>query len=244
MQNRQNIQSKVLIVGLGVSGLWTARCLAGRGAKVTVSEKKPESELDAGICRELRALGVTLEAGGHRRETFLNSEMIILSPGVPHDMDLVQAAHKRGVPVSGELELAGRLTDTPIIAVTGTNGKSTVTAFLGEMLENAGFKVFVGGNIGIPLMAYVASQEKADYAVVEVSSFQLDTVETFCPFISIVLNISPDHLDRYADYEGYIRSKLQVFKNQGPAEYVILNDDDETLSRVTPGSGGLFFVMD
>ena len=237
MQNRQNTQSKVLIVGLGVSGLWTARCLAGQGANVTVSEKRSESELDAGICSELRSLGVTLEAGGHKRETFLKAEMIILSPGVPHDMDLIQASLKRGVSVTGELELAGRLIDIPIIAVTGTNGKSTVTAFLGAMLENAGFKVFVGGNIGIPLMAYAASQEKADYAVVEVSSFQLDTVETFCPFISIVLNISPDHLDRYADYEDYIRSKLRVFKNQGPAGYVILNDDDETLSRVNPGPG-------
>jgi UDP-N-acetylmuramoylalanine--D-glutamate ligase len=182
-----------------------------------------------------------LEAGGHNRETFLNAELIILSPGVPNDMALLVAARKRDIPVIGELELASRLIDTPIIAVTGTNGKSTGTAFLGDMLEKAGFEVFVGGNIGTPLMVYAEGEGTADYVVVEVSSFQLDTVETFCPFVSIILNISPDHLDRYPNYEAYVQSKLKIFKNQGPGQYVILNDSDERLCSVNPTSGVSIF---
>ena len=229
--------SKVLIVGLGVSGFWAARWFAGQGAEVTVSEMKPEIDLDPGFCKELRGAGVTLEVGGHRKETFLNAAIIVVSPGVPHDTEFLQAAAERDVPVMGELELASRIIDTPMIAVTGTNGKTTVTAFLGLMLENAGFEVFVGGNIGTPLMAYAAGETRADYVVVEVSSFQLDTIKTFCPLVSMVLNISPDHLDRYSGYEAYVQSKLRVFMNQGSGQYVILNDDDGRLSSVNPGSG-------
>jgi len=229
--------SKVMVVGLGVSGLWSARWLAAHGADVTLSEIRPEADLDPGICKEIRDIGVTLETGAHRREAFLNAEMIVVSPGVPHDMAPLLAAAKRNIPVMGELELASRLTDTPIIAVTGTNGKSTVTAFLGSILKNAGYKVFVGGNIGTPVMAYVAEGDRADYAVLEVSSFQLDTTRRFCPFLSIILNISPDHLDRYPDYESYVQSKLKIFKNQGPGKYCVLNDDDERLSAIRPCSG-------
>ena len=229
--------SKVLVVGLGVSGFWTALWLAEQGAEVTVSEMKSEVDLDPGIHTQIAKLGVGLETGGHRRETFLNAEMIIISPGVPHDMELLVAASKRGIPVIGEMELASRLIDIPIIAVTGTNGKSTVTALLGFMLERAGSKVFVGGNIGTPLMAYATGEDRADYAVLEVSSFQLDTIQAFTPFVSVILNISPDHLDRYPDYESYVRSKLRILKNQGPGSFCILNDDDQRLSSVKPCSG-------
>ncbi len=240
MPQSQNLDvsgKKVVVVGLGISGLWTARYLAGHGADVIVSEINAETELDPDMCREIRELGVELESGGHGRETFLNSDLIIISPGVPHDMEPLPAARKNGVHVMGELELASRLIDTPMIAITGTNGKSTVTAALGRILENAGFEVFMGGNIGIPLMAYAAGEKKAAYAVVEVSSFQLDTIESFCPFVSVVLNISPDHLDRYPDYENYVQSKLRIFSNQKPGHHVILNDDDERLASVSPSSG-------
>jgi len=230
-------KSKVLVVGLGTSGLWTARWLAGQGADVIVTEKKRESELDPDILRELLELGVRLEVGGHKKETFLDVDTIILSPGVPHDMVLIKSASEKKIPVVGELELASRFIDTPIIAVTGTNGKTTVTTFLGHMLENAGFNVFVGGNIGTPLIAYAASEQRADYLVLEVSSFQLDTIHTFSPYISIILNISPDHLDRYPDYEAYIQSKLRLYENQGDGQYLILNRDDQRLSSVTPSSG-------
>lgn len=227
---------KSLVVGLGVSGLWTARCLALNGAHVTASDINPETELDPVICGELRALGVTFETGGHTRGTFLNADIIVISPGVPHDMVLLCKARENGSQVMGELELASRLIDTPMIAVTGTNGKSTVTTALGHILNNAGFNVFVGGNIGTPLVAYAAGEKEADYVVVEVSSFQLDTIETFCPFVSIILNISPDHLDRYPSYEDYTQSKLKIFKNQKPGQYAILNDDDERLAIVSPSS--------
>ena len=230
-------KSKVLVVGLGTSGLWTARWLAGQGADVIVTEVRNESELDSDMLRELLELGVILEVGEHKKETFLNVDTIILSPGVPHDMALIKSASEKKIPVVGELELASRFIDTPIIAVTGTNGKTTVTTLLGRMLENAGFNVFVGGNIGTPLIAYAAGEQKADYLVLEVSSFQLDTIHTFSPYISIILNISPDHLDRYPDYEAYIQSKLRLYENQGDGQYLILNHDDQRLSSVSPSSG-------
>jgi UDP-N-acetylmuramoylalanine--D-glutamate ligase len=228
---------KVLVVGLGITGLYAARWLAKQGAAVTVSEAKPETELSSATCKEVRKLGIALETGRHQETTFLKSEMIVLSPGVPHDMEPLRSAKKTGIPVTGELELSSRLIDTPMIAVTGTNGKSTVTALLGSLLKNANLKAFVGGNIGTPLIAYVEGEEKADYVVVEVSSFQLDTIETFCPLISLLLNISPDHLDRYASYEDYAQSKLRIFMNQREGQHVILNDDDETLASVNPPSG-------
>ena len=145
-------------------------------------------------------------------------------------------ASEKGIPVIGELEFASHLVDIPIIAVTGTNGKSTVTAFIGEMIEKAGLRVFVGGNIGLPLIAYAAGKWSADYAVVEVSSFQLDTTENFRPYMSVLLNISPDHLERYPDYDAYVASKLRIFRNQGPADYAILNDDDALLRELVPGT--------
>lgn len=227
---------KAVVAGLGISGLWTARYLAGHGADATVSDINPETELDPDMCSEIRALGIKLEAGAHIRETFLNADLIIISPGVPHDMALLGDARQNGVEVMGELELASRLIDTPMIAITGTNGKSTVTAALARVLQDAGLAVFMGGNIGTPLMAYAIGEKKADYAVIEVSSFQLDTTETFCPFVSVVLNISPDHLDRYPGYEDYVQSKLKIFSNQEPGQHVILNDDDERLASVNPST--------
>jgi len=226
-----------VVMGLGVSGFWTAKWLADQGAFVTASDVNAEKDLDPHMIEELQKRDVSLETGGHKKETLSVAETIIVSPGVPHKLPMVQDAADRGVQVMGELELASRLTETPLIAVTGTNGKSTVTEFLGLLLKTAGYEVFVGGNIGMPLMAYVAGQKKADYAVVEVSSFQLDTMESFCPHLSIILNISPDHLDRYPDYESYVQSKLSIFNNQGPDQYLILNDEDERLFALRPHSG-------
>jgi len=235
--NLEFSDKNIVVVGLGISGLWATRYLAGQGANVTVSESKTEAEVDSDIYKEIVDLGVTLESGGHRRETFLNADMIVISPGVPHNMELLNIAREYFVPVMGEMELASRLIDTPMIAVTGSNGKSTVTAALGRLIAHAGFEVFLGGNIGTPLVAYAAGGKKADYAIVEVSSFQLDTIETFCPLVSVILNISPDHLDRYPSYEDYIDSKLKIFKNQKSGHYVILNDDDERLKNINPSSG-------
>ncbi len=228
---------KVVVIGLGASGLCVARWLASQGADITVSETKSEIDLDPEICTDISEIGCKLETGGHGKDTLLSAEMIIISPGVPHNMEHLKTALKKGIPIIGELEFASRLIETPMIAVTGTNGKSTVTELIGRALENAGRKVFVGGNIGTPLMVYVTGERKADYVVAEVSSFQLDTIETFCPFISMILNISPDHLDRYDDYESYVQSKLRIFRNQGPGQYVVLNDNDKRMSSVNPTSG-------
>lgn len=228
---------KVLVVGLGKSGLSVARYLSKQGAQVGVSELREEAEIDSALLHDTLQLGIELETGGHKEKTFLNADTIIVSPGVPLDIGPLKAADEAGIPILGEMEMASRLMDTPLVAVTGTNGKSTATAFLGSMLKGAGLKAFVGGNIGTPLMDYVAGHWKADYALVEVSSFQLDTMENFSPMISLLLNITPDHLDRYPDYQAYVRSKLSIFKNQGPGQYAILNDDDQVLSQFEPAGG-------
>ena len=221
---------KILVVGLGKSGLSVVRYVVQAGARVAVSEMKKEEDLAPGLVQEMRNLGVTLETGRHRTDTFIRSDAIIVSPGVPLDLAPLAAARKRGIPVTGEMDLAAEMTHTPIVAVTGTNGKSTVTAFLGALLQNAGHKTFVGGNLGPPLIDYAAGGWEADVAVVEVSSFQLDTMEGFHPVVAIVLNISPDHLDRYPNYEAYVQSKLKIFKNQAFGDFAILNDDDEVLA--------------
>ena len=225
---------KILVVGLGKSGLSVVRYLVREGAQVTVSDMKKEGEFEPGTVKELRALGVTLEAGGHTTATFLQAERIVVSPGVPLDLPPLAAARKKGIPVTGEMDLAVQIMDTPIVAVTGTNGKSTVTAFLGSLLRNAGHKVFVGGNLGTPLIEYAAGNSKAEVAVVEVSSFQLDTMENFSPLVALLLNISPDHLDRYPNYEAYVQSKLKIFRSQGAGDFAILNDEDAVLSSFTP----------
>ncbi len=231
------LHKKVLVVGLGKSGISAARYLSKEGAIVTASDLKEEAELDRALLYEALQLGVDLETGRHRQETFLNADMIIVSPGIPLDIGPLRAASEAGIPILGEMELAVRLMHTPLLAVTGTNGKSTATALLGSLLQSAGLKVFVGGNIGPPLMDYVAGSWRADYAVVEVSSFQMDTMENFSPMIALLLNISPDHLDRYPDYDTYVQSKLKIFRNQGPGQYAILNDDDAVLSRFEPPGG-------
>lgn len=207
------------------------------GAKVTVTDTRSRKELDSTFYPDLAGRGITFELGGHREKTFLNADMIIISPGVPHTMPLLQEAGGKGISIMGELELASRIIPTPLIAITGSNGKSTVTACLGSLLQNAGLPVYVGGNIGIPLMAYACGEMSAKYVVAEVSSFQLDTAETFSPFISIILNISPDHLDRYQDFEAYARAKKRIFSRQGPGQYLIVNNEDEILAGISPETG-------
>ncbi len=238
-------KKKVVIAGLGVSGLWTARWLAGQGAVFTVSDLRERSQIGLDVCDEIERLGGHLETGGHSRAIFLASDLIVLSPGVPQEKQLFVQAKEKGIPVIGEMELAFRAVSrekdsrpgVPIIAVTGTNGKSTVTEFMGFLLKMAGADVFVGGNIGTPLIALACQARMPDFAVVEVSSFQLDTIEEFSPYISLCLNVSPDHLDRYPSYDAYANSKLRIFKNQRAAQYAILNDDDEVLAGFKPQGG-------
>jgi len=224
----------VLVVGFGSSGLSTARWLSRQGSEVTIGDVKAEAELNQALLNESRELGIKLEAGGHREETFLNSDMIIVSPGVPLDIGPLKAARETGIPVLGEMALAVQLVDTPLVAVTGTNGKTTAVSLLGAMIKGSGARVFVGGNIGTPLMDYASTAQDMDYAVVEVSSFQLDSMERFCPEVALLLNLSPDHLDRYPDYDAYVQSKLRIFRDQGPGQSAVLNDDDERLAQFRP----------
>ncbi|MBW2063739.1 MAG: UDP-N-acetylmuramoyl-L-alanine--D-glutamate ligase [Deltaproteobacteria bacterium] len=228
---------KILVVGLGKSGFSVSRWLSHNGARVRVSEIKGLSALDPALIRELSGLGVEIETGTHREETFLGAELIIVSPGVPMDVEPLRKARHVGIPVVCELGFAAEMIDEPIIAITGTNGKSTTTSLIGNMLREAGVQVFVGGNIGRPLMDYLLAKQRAEYVLVEVSSFQLDTMDAFTPMVSVILNVSPDHLDRHGSFDSYVQSKLRIFKNQGPGSFLIINDDDPILSPIEPPNG-------
>ena len=213
---------RVTVAGAARSGVAAAELLARRGARVTLSEIGAEIP-DAD---RLRALGVTLEAGGHVRETFTSADLVVLSPGVPPDAPVVQAARERGVPVIAEIELASRWLRGRVIAITGTKGKSTTTALTGRMLEAAGFKVTVGGNIGAPLSAQVSESTPETFHVVETSSFQLEQIDTFHPWISVMLNFSADHLDRHPTVDAYGAAKARIFENQEPGDFAVINADD------------------
>jgi UDP-N-acetylmuramoylalanine--D-glutamate ligase len=223
---------KIVVVGLGRTGLASASFLQQQGARVLVSDTASEKELgDAG--NTLRQLGVRLETGLHRAASFQNADLIVISPGVSHTIEPIVQARDQGIPVIGEVELASRFIKEPIIAVTGTNGKTTTTEMLGHMLKDSGLKVFVGGNIGNPLIEYVAKKEPAQIVVAEISSFQLDTIATFRPRVSVLLNITADHLDRYPNFEAYADSKFRIFKNQQGEDVAVLNGSDPMIRAKT-----------
>ncbi len=222
----------ILIVGLGVSGVAAASFLKKRGAVVTVTDMADEEERGA-YAKDIRKMGIPMEMGQHRMETFENADLIVISPGVPHLISPLQHAREKGVKIVGEIELASRFIKEPIAAVTGTNGKTTTTTLLGEMLNRSGLNVFIGGNIGNPLISYVDKNEKADVVVAEVSSFQLDTISTFKPKVGVLLNISEDHLDRYHDFHAYARSKGRIFINQDEDDAAVLNAADTNIKAVS-----------
>jgi UDP-N-acetylmuramoylalanine--D-glutamate ligase len=232
----------ILVVGLGRSGFAVTRFLTGMGAVVTVTDMADEEKL-APFSRKIREMGVRMELGEHRIETVEGSDMIILSPGVSHKIKPVRHAFEKGIPVFGEIELAARFIQEPIIAITGTNGKTTTTQLTARMLEHSGFNVFTGGNIGIPLIEYADLKEKADRVVAEVSSFQLDTIEKFRPHISVLLNVTEDHLDRYESFAEYAKSKARIFLNQTEKDYAVLNGSDPFVRSVAGkiNAGNLFF---
>jgi UDP-N-acetylmuramoylalanine--D-glutamate ligase len=213
---------RVTVAGAARSGLAAAELLARRGARVTLSEAQPE----APGTEPLTALGVRLELGGHRTETFTGADLVVLSPGVPPTQEAVSAARARGVPVMAEIELASRWLQGRVIAITGTKGKSTTTALTGRMLEAAGFKVTVGGNIGAPLSAQVSDSTPETLHVVEASSFQLEQIDRFHPWIAVMLNFSPDHLDRHPDVQAYGAAKARIFENQDAGDWAVINADD------------------
>jgi UDP-N-acetylmuramoylalanine--D-glutamate ligase len=223
--------SKALVVGMGRSGFETASFLTQRGATVTISEMAGENEMGE-AARKFCELGVQTEFGGHVMDTFTHADFIVISPGVPHTIPPILAAQEKGIPLIGEIELASRFIKEPMIAVTGTNGKTTTTRLIGNMLEQSGQTVFVGGNIGNPLISYLAGHEKAHRLVVEVSSFQLDTITSFRPDISLLLNITDDHLDRYTGIEAYAKTKGRILENQKKNDIAVLNGEDRRIRQI------------
>ena len=180
-------------------------------------------------------MDIVLEAGQHRTETFQQADLIVLSPGVPHTIPPIVRAQETGTVVMGEIELASRFIKDPIVAVTGTNGKTTTTELLGDMLKDSGLKVFVGGNIGKPLISYVDEGDRVDVIVAEISSFQLDTIDRFRAQIGVLLNITADHLDRYPDFKAYAASKMRIFENQQSGDIAVLNSSDPLVRSLTAG---------
>ncbi len=225
---------RVLVVGLGKSGVASALFLQARGARVTVSDAKTEDELR----EEIPALldhGITVETGGHGERTFRQQDLIVVSPGVPVDAPQLAHARELGIPVVGEIELAARFLPGHIVAITGSNGKTTTTSLAGEVIAAGGFKTLVGGNIGTPAISFVGEATPDTYIVLEVSSFQLETIETFQPKVAAILNVTPDHLDRHRSFGVYLAAKARVFENQTRDDFAVLNADDPTCVKLAEG---------
>jgi UDP-N-acetylmuramoylalanine--D-glutamate ligase len=212
-----------LVLGLARTGRECAHFLAAKGAKVSVSDQRPATELKSEMA-DLAALPVEYRLGGEEPSWLTGVDCMIPSPGVPMENRLLKAASARGIPVLSEIELAYRFFDAPLVAVTGTNGKSTTTTLIGEMLRQAGHKVFLGGNLGAPFIGAVAG--RWDWGVLEISSFQLEWVDKFRPKIALLLNVTEDHLDRYPAFADYLAAKERIFAAQAEGDTAILNRDD------------------
>jgi len=239
---------RVLVVGLGKSGVASALFLKKRGARVTVSDSKPEAELRDEILLLLDQ-GITVETGGHGDRTFRGQDLIVVSPGVPFDAPQLEQARALGEPVIGEIELAAQFLPGPIVAITGSNGKTTTTTLAGDIIAAGTFPTLVGGNIGTPAITFV-DQAKFEtkletkpetWTVLEVSSFQLETIVSFRPRIAVILNITPDHLDRHKTFDNYVNAKARVFENQKPEDFTVLNADDATTAALASRTRGKVF---
>jgi UDP-N-acetylmuramoylalanine--D-glutamate ligase len=231
---------KVLVVGLGKSGLAAALFLRRRGAQVTVSDIRSAESL----AKEIPALleeGIMVEAGGHGLLTFRRQDLIVVSPGVPLDTPELVQAKSFGRPVIGELELAARFLKGKILAITGSNGKTTTTALAGEILKEAGWPTLVAGNIGVPVVGLIDESTDETWSVLEVSSFQLESTEEFHPAIAVILNITPDHLDRHGTFENYAMAKERIFAAQGMGDSVVLNADNARTAEAAARAPGAVY---
>jgi len=226
---------KVLVVGLGKSGLAAALFLRRRGAQVTVSDVRSAEAL----AKDIPALldeGIMVETGGHGLLTFRRQDLIVVSPGVPLNTPELAQVKSFGLPVIGELELAARFLKGKTLAITGSNGKTTTTALVGEILEKAGLPTLVGGNIGVPVVALIDQSTNETWSVLEVSSFQLESTERFHPKIAVILNITPDHLDRHGSFENYALAKERIFAAQHEDDAVVLNADNARAAQAAARS--------
>ena len=218
---------RVLVVGLGKSGVASALFLKKHGAKVSVSDTKSGDELRNEI-PVLLDNGITVETGGHGDRTFRGQDLIVVSPGVPVDAPPLVQARSLGESVIGEIELAAQFLPGPIVAITGSNGKTTTTTLAGEVMTASGFPTLVGGNIGTPAISLAERAKAGTVIVLEISSFQLETIQTFRPKVAVVLNVTPDHLDRHRTFEIYTDAKARIFENQQGSDFAVLNADDPT----------------
>lgn len=225
---------RLLVVGLGKSGVASALFLKAKGARVTVSDSKSEEQL-RGEIPLLLDKGIAVEAGGHGERTFRQQDFIVVSPGVPVDQPMIVQAKQLGIPVIGEIELASRFLKGHVVAITGSNGKTTTTSLAGDVIAASGRSTLVGGNIGTPAIELVPNSTDGTWTVLEVSSFQLETIETFHPSIAAVLNVTPDHLDRHHTFEAYWAAKKRIFENQTSSDFAVLNADDPECIRMAVG---------
>ena len=231
---------RVLVVGLARTGLAAALFCAARGAKVTATDARTENEIGEAIA-PLRTAGVSLELGGHRENAFLEQDLIVPSPGVPADAPLLQAARAKGVAIWSEVELADRFLKGRLIGITGSNGKTTTTSLIEHILKGAGFSTILAGNIGTPLISRVEQTSDDTITVAELSSFQLELIETFRPNISVFLNLTPDHLDRHHTLEEYGRAKARIFENQTEVDCAVLNADDPATTSLAPAKPRVYW---
>src|ERR1700720_3953755 len=223
---------RVLVVGLGKSGVASALFLKAHGARVTVSDTKSGDELRNEI-PVLLDHGITVETGGHGDRTFRGQDLIVVSPGIPVDAPPLVQARALGEAVIGEIELAAQFLPGPIVAITGANGKTTTTSLAGEIIAAGKSSTVVGGNIGTPAISLVDQAGPATWTVLEVSSFQLETIVEFRPRIAVILNITPDHLDRHKTFANYVNAKARIFQNQRPDDFAVLNADDPATAELS-----------
>jgi UDP-N-acetylmuramoylalanine--D-glutamate ligase len=216
---------RILVIGLGKTGIASIRFLIRQGCRVIVTDVKPQAELKDAV-HELGGLFANLEFCAYNTDILSRIDVIVPSPGVPPADIILAAASSRKIPILSEIELAYRFLKPPLIAITGTNGKTTTTTLIGHILAREGKRVFVGGNIGNPLIGYLEGKQNDDYAVVEVSSFQLQWIQSFHPFVSILLNTTCDHVDYHGSFEAYRATKERIFENQKDSDLAILNADE------------------
>ncbi len=232
-----NSGTHALVIGLGAAGLSTVRYLLSRGIRVAISDRCNIDQIDSETLQFLNQAQVRLETGGHSAAFLAGSDVVIPGPGVPLDLPILKLAREQGMPVIGELALAAGQYQVPVIAVTGSNGKTTVTSLIGALLQAAGKAPFVGGNIGTPLLDYFTDPGPFATVVLELSSFQLDLAGDFRPDVGLLLNISPDHLDRHGSIAAYTAAKMNIFRSQEAGDIAILGGEDSIADAAVLNSG-------